>query len=87
MLQEDWKRRRTFKLLQRYFSDDLGTLTPLIGIGFQASCMFFFCEFWKRYFSKFKENPNDRLSISLVALSAALASGPTSLIAVTNYLI
>ena len=32
----------------------LGTVTPLIGIGFQASAMFFTYEFSKRFFSRFK---------------------------------
>lgn len=31
-----------------------GTVTPLIGIGFQASAMFFSYELSKRFFSRFK---------------------------------
>ena len=34
-----------------------GTVTPLIGIGFQASAMFFTYEFSKRFFSRFKKDP------------------------------
>ena len=60
----------------------LGTLTPLIGIGFYASSMFFTYEFSKRYFSRFKENPKDRLPLHFVALSGMIASLPSSLITV-----
>lgn len=44
--------------------------------------MFFTYEFSKRFFSQFKENPNDRLPLKFVALSGLIASLPTALIAV-----
>ncbi len=59
-----------------------GTVSPLIGIGFQSSAMFFTYQFAKRYFNQFKENKNDRLPLQFVAASAAIASLPTALIAV-----
>lgn len=59
-----------------------GTVTPLIGIGFQASAMFFTYEFSKRFFSRFKENPSDRLPLQFVAMSGLIASLPTALVAV-----
>jgi hypothetical protein len=37
----------------------------------------------KRFFSKFKENKNDRLALKYIAMSAAVASFPTALVAVT----
>jgi hypothetical protein len=54
----------------------------LIGIGFQASAMFFTYEFAKRMFSVFKRDPSELLPIQYVALAGACASLPTSLIAV-----
>ena len=59
-----------------------GTVSPLIGIGFQASAMFFTYQFCKRYFNQFKENKNDRLPLKFIAMSAAIASFPTALVAV-----
>ena len=59
-----------------------GTVTPLIGIGFQASAMFFTYEFAKRFFSRFKENPRDKLPLQYIFASGLIASLPTSLIAV-----
>ena len=64
-----------------------GTVSPLIGIGFQASAMFFSYQFCKRFFNQFKENKNDRLPLHFVAAAAAIASIPTSLIAVNTCLI
>lgn len=63
-----------------------GTVTPLIGIGFQASAMFFTYEFSKRFFSRFKENPKDKLPLYLIGLSGICASFPTALVAVTIFL-
>lgn len=63
-----------------------GTVTPLIGIGFQASAMFFSYESAKRFFGRFKENSTDRLSLKYIALSGLFASLPTSLIAVLKFL-
>lgn len=37
-----------------WYNAILGTVTPLIGIGFQASAMFFTYEFSKRFLNKFK---------------------------------
>jgi hypothetical protein len=34
----------------------LGTVSPLIGIGFQASAMFFSYQYMKRFFNQFKIN-------------------------------
>lgn len=62
-----------------------GTVTPLIGIGFQASAMFFTYEFSKRFLSKYKENPQDRLPYHFIALSGIIASGPTALVAVHSH--
>lgn len=59
----------------------------MIGIGFQASAMFFSYQACKRFFNQFKENPNDRLPYKFIALSAAIASFPTSLVAVLFYYI
>jgi hypothetical protein len=59
-----------------------GTLTPLIGIGFQVSSMFFTFEWAKRYFSQFKENPSDRLPMQYVMASGFLAGIPTGIVAV-----
>lgn len=64
----------------------VGTVAPLIGIGFQASAMFFSYEFAKRMFSVFKKDPRDRLPIQYVALSGVFASLPTSIIAVRVFL-
>lgn len=57
----------------------------MIGIGFQASAMFFTYQACKRYFNKFKENVNDRLPLKFIAASASIASFPTALIAVFFY--
>ena len=62
---------------------NLGTVTPLIGIGFQASAMFFTYEWAKRKLKKLQTNPKDRLDIRLVPLAGLAASLPTSLVAVT----
>ncbi len=64
-----------------------GTVSPLIGIGFQSSAMFFTYQFAKRYFNQFKDNKNDRLPLHFVAASAAIASFPTALIAVIDSVI
>lgn len=63
----------------------LGTVSPLIGIGFMASAMFFTYQACKRYFNQFKKNVNDRLPLQFIAASAAVASLPTALIAVLSY--
>lgn len=62
-----------------------GTVSPLIGIGFQASAMFFSYQFCKRFFNQFKENKSDRLPLQFIAASAAIASLPTAVIAVNIY--
>lgn len=82
LLQKDHQGRRTRRVLQRCRSSNSGTVTPLIGIGFQASAMFFTYEFSKRFFGQFKENPSDRLPLKYIFASGLVASLPTSLIAV-----
>jgi hypothetical protein len=37
-----------------FYSLNSGTVSPLIGIGFQASAMFFSYQACKRYFNQFK---------------------------------
>ena len=66
---------------------NLGTVTPLIGIGFQASAMFFTYEWAKRKLKKLQSNPRDRLDIRLVPFAGLLSSLPTSIVAVTISLI
>lgn len=52
---------------------DEGTLSPLIGCGFQVSIQFGLNEKVKRYFSSYKEKPSDPLPMKFVALSGIIA--------------
>jgi hypothetical protein len=54
----------------------------LIGIGFYASAMFFTYEYGKRFFSRFKKDPRERLPLIQIGISGLLASIPGSIIAV-----
>ena len=59
-----------------------GTLSPLLGCGFQVSIQFGFNEASKRFFSRFKDNPEDILPLNLVACSGFVAGIGSGLIAV-----
>lgn len=62
-----------------------GTLSPLVGCGFQVSIQFGFNEMSKRFFSRFKENPTDILPLHLVACSGFVAGLGSGLLAVLHF--
>lgn len=59
-----------------------GTLSPLIGVGFQVSVQFGLNEVCKRFLSKFKKRSEDLLPLHLVACSGFIAGIGSGLVAV-----
>lgn len=63
-----------------------GTLSPLIGVGFQVSVQFGLNEGCKRFFGKFKTRAEDILPLNLVAASGFVAGVGSGLVAVFLFL-
>ena len=61
-----------------------GTLSPLLGVGFQVSVQFGLNELCKRYFQKFKSDMETLLPIHLVAASGFVAGVGSGLVAVKS---
>jgi solute carrier family 25 carnitine/acylcarnitine transporter 20/29 len=59
-----------------------GTVSPLIGVGFQVSVQFALNEVSKRFFSQFKKRAEDLLPLHLVAASGFIAGFGSGLVAV-----
>ena len=54
LLRKFYLKKDLLVFIKVVFSLNVGTVAPLIGIGFQASAMFFTYEFSKRLFTPFK---------------------------------